>query len=113
MRSTFEAAVREETADILGRELSDAVWREMYTRAQRKLRHIIDHFGDDDGARSTVEYIAQLTVEAVQQQALSDWCGAMYEAKKEGADTNAGPQGHTHIIPQVGHKSQAYCGVTA
>lgn len=82
MRSTFEAAVREETADILGRELSDAVWREMYTRAQRKLRHIIDHFGDDDGARSTVEYIAQLTVEAVQQQALSDWCGAMYEAKK-------------------------------
>lgn len=113
MIDAFEEAVREEVADMTGREMSDATWAEMYGRAQRKLRHIVTHFGDADGARNTVNYIAQLTVEAIRAQALTDYTVALYEAKSKGADTNADPQGHTDIIPQKGPKSQAFCGVTA
>ena len=58
MRDAFEEQVREETAAILGRELTDATWAEMYGRAKRKLQHIVTHFGDDGGARNTVDYIA-------------------------------------------------------
>lgn len=113
MTDTFEEAVREETAEILGHELSDATWAEMYGRAKRKLRHIISLYGDADGARNTVNYIAQLTAEAVREQAFADYTMALYEAKRMGADTNADPQGHTNIIPQKDPKSQAFCGVTA
>ena len=65
-----EEAVRQEASDRLGQELSDAVWRDMYDRAQKKLRHIVTLFGDADGARNTVDYIAQLTIEAIREDAL-------------------------------------------
>lgn len=108
-----EEAIREEVSFRLGRELPDAFWRDMYGRAKRKLQHIISLYGDEGGARNTVNYIAQLTVEAIRAQALTDYTMALFEAKRKGADTNADPQGHTHIIPQKGPKSQAFCGVTA
>ena len=103
-----EEAVREEVSDRLGRELTDAVWRDMYDRAQKKLRHIVTLFGDADGARNTVEYIAQLTIEAIQEDALQRWTAAMYDAKNdEGPAQRPTPRGHTNIIPQDGQKSQA------
>lgn len=99
--------VSEETADILGRELSDATGAEMYGRAQRKLRHIISNFGDADGARNTVDYIAQLTIEAIRAEYMTQYTRAMYEQrKKEEAGTKAGPQGHTNIILQKPQKIQ-------
>lgn len=102
-----EEAVREEVSFRLGRELPDAFWRDMYGRAKNKLRHIITLFGDADGARNTVDYIAQLTIEAIRAECMTQYTRAMYEQKKEGADTNAGPQGHTNIIPQKAQRSQA------
>ncbi len=78
----FEEAVREEVSDRLGREMPDATFRDMYDRAKQKLRHIVTHFGDADGARNTVEYIAQLTVEAVQADAMRLWTAAIYDAGK-------------------------------
>lgn len=103
-----EEAVREEVSDRLGRELTDTVWRDMYGRAQKKLRHIVTLFGDADGARNTVDYIAQLTIEAIQADALRRWTAAMYEAKRNGEPAQRPtPQGHTNIIPQDGQKSQA------
>ena len=113
MHDAFEEQVREETAAILGRELADKTWAEMYDRAKRKLRHIITLYGDADGARNTVNYIAQLTAEAVREQALSDYTIAMYELKRMGAGANTDPQGHTNIIPQNNPKSQALRGVIA
>ena len=59
-----EDAARLEVCDRINRELSDADWRRVYGRATQKLRHIITRFGDDGGARLTVDYIAQLAVEA-------------------------------------------------
>lgn len=103
-----EEAVRQEASDRLGQELSDAVWRDMYDRAQKKLRHIVTLFGDADGARNTVDYIAQLTIEAIREDALQQWTAAMYEAKRNGEPTQRPtPRGHTNIIPQDGQKSQA------
>lgn len=103
-----EEAVREEVSSRLGRELPDRVWREMYGRAKRKLRYIITNFGDDDGARNTVDYIAQLTIEAIRAEALTQYTRAAYElGKNEGADTKADPQGHTNIITQTAQESQA------
>ena len=113
MTGAFEEAVREEAAYIMGREVSDATWSEMYGRAQQKLRHIVTRYGDADGARNTVNYIAQLTVEAIRAQALADYTAAMYEAKSKGAGTTADPQGHTNIILHGGPKSQAPCSVRA
>lgn len=104
----FEEAVREEVGDLVGRELTDAAWRDMYGKAQQKLRRIVTLHGDADGARNTVDYIAQLTVEAIRAEALRLWTVAMYEAKKaEGPAQRPTPQGHTLIIPQDVGKSQA------
>ena len=113
MGAVNEESIREEAAFIMGQELSDKTWAAAYEQAKQKLRHIITHFGDADGARNTVNYIAQLVVEAVRAKALAQYCRAMYEAKSKGADTNADPQGHTHIILQPGQKSQGPCSVTA
>ena len=44
---------------------------------------------------------------------MTQYFRVMYDAKSKGADMNADPQGHTHIIPQAGAKSQAPFGVTA
>lgn len=103
-----EEAVREEVSSRLGRELTDRFWREMYGRAKRKLQHIVTHFGDDGGARNTVDYIAQLTIEAIRAEALTQYTCALYErGKNEGAGAKADPQGHTNIIPQTAQESQA------
>lgn len=102
-REANEDAVREEVSAQLGREVPDELWREMYARAKNKLRHIITHFGDADGARRTVDYIAQLTIEAIQAEALKWWC----RGKSEEAGAKADPQGHTTIILQNAQTCQA------
>lgn len=79
----FEEAVREEVSDRLGREMPDATFRDMYDRAKEKLRHIVTRYGDADGVRNTVGYIARLTIEAMQAEALRLWTAAMYDARKE------------------------------
>lgn len=78
----FAEAVREEVSDRLGQELTDATFRDMYDRAKQKLRHIVTLYGDADGARNTVGYIAQLVIEAMQAEALRLWTAAMYDARK-------------------------------
>ena len=96
------------TVDRLGQELSDAAWRDAYDRAQKKLRHIVALYGDADGARNTVEYIAKLAIEAIQADILARWTAAMYNTKNdEGPAQRPTPRGHTNIIPQGNTKSQA------
>lgn len=103
-----EEAVRQEASDRLGQELSDAAWRDAYDRAQKKLRHIVALYGDADGARNTVEYIAQLAIEAIQADIPARWTAAMYDAKNDGGPAQRPtPRGHNDIIPQDDPKSQA------
>lgn len=101
-----EEDIREDVCDILGRELSDATWARAYEEAKKKLRHIIDQYGDADGARSRPEYMAELVAEAVRAEAMA----AVYRGKVEGTSTKAGPHGHTNIILQQTHKSQEIFG---
>ncbi len=68
-----EESVRKEVSVRLGLELNDEIWQEVYNRAKQKLRQIIVRFGDADGARNTVWYIAQLAIEAIQAEALRLW----------------------------------------
>ncbi|MBQ2634026.1 MAG: hypothetical protein IJF88_05560 [Oscillospiraceae bacterium] len=70
--SSREKRVREEVSCIMGRDVSDHTWVEMYARAQKKLRCIITRYGDANGARRTIGYLAQLTVEAIQDQDFTD-----------------------------------------
>lgn len=103
-----EEAVRQEASDRLGQELSDAAWRDAYDRAQKKLRHIVALYGDADGARNTVEYIAKLAIEVIQADILAWWTAAMYNTKNdEGPAQRPTPRGHNDIIPQDDPKSQA------
>lgn len=106
-----EEAVREEVSDRLGRELTDAVWRDMYDRAQKKLRHIVALFGDADGARNTVDYAAQLTIEAIREDALRRWTAEMYEAKRNGEPTQrpTPPRTHEHHTAGRSKKSSGFC----
>ena len=107
MNGERDDIIREEVSGRLGRELSDDAWAEYYSRAKRKLRHIITHFGDDGGARRTIGYIADLVIEAIRAQTFSEWTAALYEQRKsKGAGTNADPQGHTNILPQQVQTSQ-------
>ncbi len=92
-----EEAVREEVSDRIGRELNDTTWRDMYGRAKEKLRHIVTHFGDADGARDTVEYTAQLVIEAMQAETLRLWTATTYQPEKNERPTQRPtPQGHTN-----------------
>ena len=101
-----EEAIREDVCDIIGRELSDAAWARAYEEAKKKLRHIIDRYGDADGARSRPEYMTQLVVEAMRAEAMRE----VYRGKVEGTSTKAGPHGHTSIIHRQAHKSQETFG---
>ena len=108
MAQRNEEAVREEVCDRIGVELPDVIWRTMYDRATNKLRHIIARYGDEGGARNDVDYIAQLTVEAVQAEALTQKTRAQYDRQKiKEAGAKADPQGHTAIILRNIQQSQA------
>lgn len=104
MNECRELDVREEVSDIIGRELPDAAWSRYFDRAKNKLRYIIGREGDAGGARNTVEYMAELVIEAMRAEILAE----MYRGKIEGTGTEAGPQGHTNIIQQIPQTSQEF-----
>lgn len=104
----FDRAVRNEACSMIGAEIADSVWDRAYESAKNKLRHIVTRYGDADGERNTVAYIAQLVTEAIRADALTQYLAERYErGKNEGAGTKADPQGHINIIPQTAQKSQA------
>ena len=103
-----EEAVREEVSDRIGTELPDVIWQTMYGRATNKLRHIIARYGDADGARTDVDYIAQIVVETIQAEALARETRAQFDRQKiMEAGAKADPQGHTAIILRNIQQSQA------
>lgn len=57
--------IRDEAGQFLGRELTDAEWRDALPQAQRKLDTIISVEGDANGERCKPYYLAQLVKEFV------------------------------------------------
>lgn len=54
----------------LGFTITDTDYESALDAAQKKLRHIIQRYGDSDGARRSADYLIQLVAEAFQGQAL-------------------------------------------
>ena len=77
----IEDEVREQASEYLGRELTDAEWREALPKAQRKLDVIISLEGDAGGERRKPYYIAQLVKEFV-------IIGAFLRRQRESAERN-------------------------
>ena len=60
----------------LGFKISDKDFSLAYKRAQEKLRHILQRYGDSDGERRSADYMISLIAEAFLGQSLSDACMA-------------------------------------
>ena len=75
----YEELARDEACGYLGREITDAEWREAYPEAKRKLDRIIERYGDEDGERRKPYYLGKLVQEHIFQQALSRYTIAMSE----------------------------------
>jgi hypothetical protein len=101
-----EEAVREAACDIIGRELTDKVWKEAYDRAVKKLRRIVTLYGDADGARNETDYLAQLAVEAVREKAFAEYMAAKMIIAEAGVTANPRDQGHTNILAHRTPRSQ-------
>lgn len=54
-----------------------------YSKAERKLRHIIITEGDANGVRRSDNYFLQLVYEAIYEAAAADMSIALYKAEKE------------------------------
>lgn len=57
----------------LGFKITDTDYIGALEQAQKKLRHIIQRYGDSDGARRSADYLIQLVAEAFQGQALQEF----------------------------------------
>lgn len=73
--------LKEEAESYLGMRLSRDEFTAAADRARRKLRRIIDRYGDADGERNKQYYLAQLISEAVREQRLSDYTRTLYELR--------------------------------
>ena len=86
----WQEEARNETCDLLGREITDAEWDEAAQAAQQKLDHIINHYGDDNGDRRQPWYCGALACEYLHARALAAFC-ALQSAKKKAASEESGP----------------------
>lgn len=57
----------------LGVEISDDLFRISVKLAKRKLQSLIQRFGDSNGVRRTPEYLAELVVEVIKSELLTEY----------------------------------------
>lgn len=57
----------------LGFEISDDLFRICVKLAKRKLQSLIQRFGDSNGVRRTPEYLAELVIEAIKSELLTEY----------------------------------------
>ena len=66
-----EADLKQEAEQRLGTEIESSEWDKAKNYAERKLKGIIERFGDEGGIRREPWYLAQLIAETVQQNRFS------------------------------------------
>lgn len=66
-----EADLKQEAEQRLGTEIESSEWDKAKSYAERKLKGIIERFGDEGGIRQEPWYLAQLIAETVQQNRFS------------------------------------------
>lgn len=57
----------------LGFEISDERYNRAINTSKRKLQLLIQRFGDCDGVRRTPSYLAELVIEAIKSELLTDY----------------------------------------
>lgn len=67
----MEATLQQQAEHYLGTAIEPSEWGEAKAHAERKLKDIIERFGDEDGARREPWYLAQLIAETVRSDRFS------------------------------------------
>lgn len=65
--------LKQEAESCLGAEIQSSEWAKAKEYAERKLKNIIERFGDEGGARREPWYLAQLIAEEVSQNRFSQF----------------------------------------
>ena len=59
--------------EAIGQEIPEELYEHAVTEARKKLQSIIQRFGDCDGVRRTPGYLANLVIEAVKSELLTEY----------------------------------------
>lgn len=69
--------------EAIGREIPEELYEHAVTEARKKLQSIIQRFGDCDGVRRTPGYLAELVIEAVKSELLTEYTLTLAPADRE------------------------------
>lgn len=59
--------------EAIGQEIPEELYERAVTEARKKLRSIIQRFGDCDGVRRTPCYLTEIVIEAVKSELLTEY----------------------------------------
>lgn len=82
VRQVSESDLKRTAEHYLGTDIENSEWGEAKQQAERKLKGIIERFGDGDGARRQPYYLAQLIAEAVKSSRFSQFTLQLMELAK-------------------------------
>lgn len=63
--------------EVIGQEISQDLYDRSVKMANKKLQSIIQRFGDNNGVRQTPGYLAELVIEAVKSELLTEYTLAL------------------------------------
>lgn len=63
--------------EVIGQEISQDLYDRSVKMVNKKLQSIIQRFGDNDGVRRTPGYLAELVIEAVKSELLTEYTLAL------------------------------------
>lgn len=75
----MQGTLRQQAEAYLGTAISPSEWLDARDSAERKLNHIITHYGDAGGERNEPWYLAQLIAEAVRASRLTEYTHRLAE----------------------------------
>ena len=68
---------KEKIEEVIGQEISEDLYNKAVVNARKKLQSIIQRFGDGSGVRRTPGYLAELVIEAVKSELLTEFTFAL------------------------------------
>lgn len=69
--------------EMIGREINEEDYQLAVSTATKKLQSIIQRYGDADGVRRTPEYLAELVIEAIKSELLTEYTMSVSRAMHE------------------------------
>ncbi len=69
--------------EVIGQEVPLEIYEKSVEAANRKLQSIIQRFGDCNGVRRTPGYLAELVIEAIKSELLTEYTLSLAVANQE------------------------------